>query len=993
MVRNSVTTHPQYWTPEFTLNFLKEQKWADAAFVEAVRKHKLDGYGLSRLTKVDLAEMGIMEMGERIRILKEISTLAPEQSEAKMNLLAGLANEFTLEEVEDGIESFVASMRSPTSSVFDMTDMQLSPVNQVVSPGQPARQPPKKMDFTLSMRSGISSFRSNAADSVDGGSHTPFRGRGLRESMPDEGPDSPTLKEAQRLKAAASGGRNPSAPPRKPGSWKINSPVSKRKAAAPTNNEEPIEEAAVEEKLSLQEQQLRSVFKFMDVDQSGSLDKTELIKAMMWSCKWGEALATEVVEKIFDEVDFDKSGTISLNEFVKSKVASKSIDEISDTADKAKHIQRLTEVFNMIDADGSGEISMKELTQAISKMFTQLSEKARKEYCVAIIKEYDTDGDGLVNLEEFLNSKYAMKLVKAADRIDLAKRRQEKLRSVFQEFAPGGEMDGEALYKALDKCLPDYPTRSLKAYQSVIMSEVDKDKSGTINLEEFLDSEYANLIGGLSDEETGAAHNTSMDEDEDVMGRQDSNVRGAAYNTADAHVSSFGTVKRGDTPPPEESAWNQLEPQKKQQVANKSGGNLKTSAEEQERVLAVKKAQAQQLMLQGGAGMGVATGMLEKERRYSMLLGVFSQWDESSDGGSMEGSGFIEMNELKAVFSKFFCWSEDESEERCRRVMEENDQDGDGTLNFKEFLDFIMRLTRNVLPKQFDELCVFLKEAIGGVTGDAETERRNMLAKHLFEFWDFDESGTVEEAEVRDVIKRYMDMGKDSKDNSWVSFMMTSSDKNQDGKLDLGEFQLMISGLLNRLDSDDFDFVMYRLYRAVEHVQFIRKANYANVVHRKMMEAQLASTDIQQMLEKSSGRTPLIFYGITYDPARAVEKCANIQEVKLEPVIVSHEKSAKSALQEIKKKGFGKGWWIYMIIDKDYDSEWFLRELGIVLQTATPAHSFRLFMYINAETIRAFPSVLVTHAICLALDDVNPKHVSKEAKIVDRLELAPVLKA
>ena len=115
--------------------------------------------------------------------------------------------------------------------MFDMTDMQLSPVNQVVSPGQPPRA--KKADLSLSA---LSSFRSNAADSVDGGSHTPFRGRGLRESMPDEGPNSPTLMQAQRLKAASSGGRNPSAPPRKAGSWKSGSPLKKKKAAAVAAN-------------------------------------------------------------------------------------------------------------------------------------------------------------------------------------------------------------------------------------------------------------------------------------------------------------------------------------------------------------------------------------------------------------------------------------------------------------------------------------------------------------------------------------------------------------------------------------------------------------------------------------------------------------------------------------------------------------------------------------------------------------------------------------
>ena len=85
MVRNSVTTHPQYWTPEFTLHFLEEQKWADVEFVEAVRKHKLDGYGLSRLTKVDLAEMGILEMGERCVLDRRLQIDRDNKSELQLS--------------------------------------------------------------------------------------------------------------------------------------------------------------------------------------------------------------------------------------------------------------------------------------------------------------------------------------------------------------------------------------------------------------------------------------------------------------------------------------------------------------------------------------------------------------------------------------------------------------------------------------------------------------------------------------------------------------------------------------------------------------------------------------------------------------------------------------------------------------------------------------------------------------------------------------------
>ena len=84
--------------------------------------------------------------------------------------------------------------------------MEPSPISQVVTPR-------RNNHGGVAPLSALSASFKSQADSVDGGSQTPFRGRTLRESMPDEGPDSPTLKAHKR--AANGGPGRPSAAPRK----------------------------------------------------------------------------------------------------------------------------------------------------------------------------------------------------------------------------------------------------------------------------------------------------------------------------------------------------------------------------------------------------------------------------------------------------------------------------------------------------------------------------------------------------------------------------------------------------------------------------------------------------------------------------------------------------------------------------------------------------------------------------------------------------------
>lgn len=59
--------------------------------------------------------------------------------------------------------------------------------------------------------------------------------------------------------------------------------------------------------------------------------------------------------------------------------------------------EQLKQVFDMIDADKSGELTVDELI----KVLEQMGEKVNKEAVVAELKKVDTDGNGKLNFKEF----------------------------------------------------------------------------------------------------------------------------------------------------------------------------------------------------------------------------------------------------------------------------------------------------------------------------------------------------------------------------------------------------------------------------------------------------------------------------------------------------------------------------------------------------------------------------------------------------------------
>ncbi|XP_011409833.1 PREDICTED: calcium-binding mitochondrial carrier protein SCaMC-1-like [Amphimedon queenslandica] len=124
---------------------------------------------------------------------------------------------------------------------------------------------------------------------------------------------------------------------------------------------------------------------------------------------------------------------------------------------------KLLSLFNKLDKDGSGNISLEELSLACSDLSIKLTEDEKRRFLRA-----DSSGDRLLDFEEFC-SFYTQSLQGVFDNIDKDK---------------SGEISVAELEDAFKRLGQSVNGRELKA----LLAQVDKDKNGRVDFNEF--SEY-----------------------------------------------------------------------------------------------------------------------------------------------------------------------------------------------------------------------------------------------------------------------------------------------------------------------------------------------------------------------------------------------------------------------------------------------------------------------------------------------------------------------
>ncbi|XVF67589.1 hypothetical protein PTKIN_Ptkin10aG0133200 [Pterospermum kingtungense] len=130
--------------------------------------------------------------------------------------------------------------------------------------------------------------------------------------------------------------------------------------------------------------ELRKVFDKFDSNKDGKISQMEY-KAMLRAL--GQGNMTRDVPKIFRVADFDGDGFINFKDFAEVHKRSGGVVTMD-----------IQNAFRTFDLNCDGKISAEE----VMEMLRRLGERCSLEKCMKMVRAVDTDGDGAVDMDEFM---------------------------------------------------------------------------------------------------------------------------------------------------------------------------------------------------------------------------------------------------------------------------------------------------------------------------------------------------------------------------------------------------------------------------------------------------------------------------------------------------------------------------------------------------------------------------------------------------------------
>ncbi|CAJ2676070.1 putative calcium-binding protein CML25-like [Trifolium pratense] len=131
--------------------------------------------------------------------------------------------------------------------------------------------------------------------------------------------------------------------------------------------------------------ELEEVFKKFDANGDGKISASELGSIM---ANLGQPSTEQELNSMIREVDADGDGCINLQEFIELNTKGVDSDEI---------LENLKDAFAVFDMDGNGCITAEEL----NTVMRSLGEECSLAECRRMIGGVDSDGDGMIDFEEF----------------------------------------------------------------------------------------------------------------------------------------------------------------------------------------------------------------------------------------------------------------------------------------------------------------------------------------------------------------------------------------------------------------------------------------------------------------------------------------------------------------------------------------------------------------------------------------------------------------
>lgn len=135
-----------------------------------------------------------------------------------------------------------------------------------------------------------------------------------------------------------------------------------------------------------QRQEIKEAFDLFDTDGSGTIDAKELKVAMR---ALGFEPKKEEVRKMITDIDKDGSGTIDFAEFLEMMTAKMAERDPREEIMKA---------FRLFDDDDSGSINFAKLKRVAKELGENMTDDELQE----MIDEADRDGDGVINMDDFM---------------------------------------------------------------------------------------------------------------------------------------------------------------------------------------------------------------------------------------------------------------------------------------------------------------------------------------------------------------------------------------------------------------------------------------------------------------------------------------------------------------------------------------------------------------------------------------------------------------